>query len=122
MGHGGILVRNLIIAAVAAGALFASTGLVLASDAAPAATTTTTTTTVSTPAPAAAAPADQGKPVAANTGRNEIVCHSMPAPTGTRFGGRNICKTAGQWADEQAQAQHDLEKQQVQITTTMHGN
>jgi hypothetical protein len=46
----------------------------------------------------------------------------MPPPTGTRFGGRHICKTARQWADEQAQAQHDLSKQEVQIPTTVRGN
>lgn len=31
------------------------------------------------------------------TSSTEIICRRQPAPTGSRIGGRNICKTQAQW-------------------------
>jgi hypothetical protein len=116
-------VHKLIIAAVSAGALLVSAGFALADT-----TSTTDATTTTTSTPMAATPATVAAPApaaptqtAANAG-DEMVCRTMPPPTGTRFGGRHICKTANQWAQEQAQAQHDLSKQEIQIPSSVRGN
>jgi hypothetical protein len=73
--------------------------------AAPATTPAATTTTTAT--------VDPG---------DEIVCHNLPPPTGTRFGGRHICKPARVWEQEQERAQHDLAKQEREIPTRIRGN
>lgn len=129
--------RKFIIAVASAGALFASVGFASADTTAattPAATTTTTTsatTTTTAPvtapatttaaAPAATTTTTTTTTTTANAG-NEIVCHSMPPPTGTRFGGRNVCKPAHVWQQEQEQAQHDLAKQEREIPNSVRGN
>jgi hypothetical protein len=46
----------------------------------------------------------------------------MPPPTGTRFGGRNICKPAHVWQQEQEQAQHDLAKTEREVSNSVRGN
>jgi hypothetical protein len=124
-------VRRFIIAVASAGALFASVGFASADTTAattPAATATTTTSATTAPANApattsAAAPAATATATTptktANAG-DEIVCRSLPPPTGTRFGGRHICKPARVWQDEQERAQHDLAKEQRE--TIMNGN
>jgi len=121
-------VRKLIIAVASAGALFASVSFASADTTAattPAATTTTTTsatTTATAPATApAAAPTTTTTTTTASAG-DEIVCRSLPPPTGTRFGGRHICKPARVWAQEQEQAQHDLAKQEREIPNSVRGN
>lgn len=124
--------RKFIIAVASAGALFTSVSFASADTTAattPAATTTTTTSATTTTAPAAApatAPAattttTTTTTTTANT-NNEIVCHTLPPPTGTRFGGRHICKPAYVWQQEQDQAQHDLAKQEREITSSVRGN
>lgn len=121
-------VRKLIIAVASAGALLASVSFASADTTAattPAATTTTTTsatTTATAPATApAAAPTTTTTTTTASAG-DEIVCRSLPPPTGTRFGGRHICKPARVWAQEQEQAQHDLAKQEREIPNSVRGN
>jgi len=121
-------VRKLIIAVASAGALFASVSFASADTTAattPAATITTTTsatTTATAPATApAAAPTTTTTTTTASAG-DEIVCRSLPPPTGTRFGGRHICKPARVWAQEQEQAQHDLAKQEREIPNSVRGN
>lgn len=121
-------VRKLIIAVASAGALFASVSFASADTTAAttsAATTTTTTsatTTATVPATApAAAPTTTTTTTTASAG-DEIVCRSLPPPTGTRFGGRHICKPARVWAQEQEQAQHDLAKQEREIPNSVRGN
>lgn len=121
-------VRKLIIAVASAGALFASVSFASADTTAAttsAATTTTTTsatTTATAPATApAAAPTTTTTTTTASAG-DEIVCRSLPPPTGTRFGGRHICKPARVWAQEQEQAQHDLAKQEREIPNSVRGN
>jgi hypothetical protein len=124
-------VRKLIIAVASAGALFASVSFASADTTAattPAATTTTTTsatTTATAPATApAAAPTTTTTTTTTTTASagDEIVCRSLPPPTGTRFGGRHICKPARVWAQEQEQAQHDLAKQEREIPNSVRGN
>ena len=121
-------VRKLIIAVASAGALLASVSFASADTTAAttsAATTTTTTsatTTATVPATApAAAPTTTTTTTTASAG-DEIVCRSLPPPTGTRFGGRHICKPARVWAQEQEQAQHDLAKQEREIPNSVRGN
>lgn len=115
-------VRKLIIAVASAGALFASVGFASADTTAatPAATTTATTSATTTaPAVAPTTTTTTTTTTTASAG-DEIVCRSLPPPTGTRFGGRHICKPARVWQDEQDRAQHDLAKQQRE--TIMNGN
>lgn len=48
---------------------------------------------------------------------DKIVCKSLPPPTGTRLGGRRVCKTERQWEQEQQRAQQSLSKTQIQRGT-----
>lgn len=43
---------------------------------------------------------------------NEIVCKSLPPPTGTRLGGRRVCMTRAQWDQAQVQAADAVRHQQ----------
>lgn len=44
---------------------------------------------------------------------NRIVCHSMPAPTGTRLGGSRECHTQKQWDDMRQDQQKMLNDVQL---------
>lgn len=46
----------------------------------------------------------------------EAVCKKMPAPTGTRLGGRTICHTQAQWDDMQRNTQRSIQDLQVRGT------
>ena len=121
-------VRKLIIAVASAGALLSSVSFASADTTAAttsAATTTTTTsatTTATVPATAPAAAPTTTTTTTTASASDEIVCRSLPPPTGTRFGGRHICKPARVWAQEQEQAQHDLAKQEREIPNSVRGN
>lgn len=53
----------------------------------------------------AAAPAvEPSKPTS-----SEQVCRKMPAPTGTRLGGRTICHTQAEWDDMKLKSQHTVD-------------
>lgn len=39
-----------------------------------------------------------------------IQCRHVPAPTGTRIGARNICKTAREWDEIEAAARENLDR------------
>ena len=80
-----------------------------ATTAAPAPAAAPVATVAATPAPAATAVADSS---AVNL--NEIVCRSVPAPTGTRLGGGRECHSVREWNDIERQSQ-DLTRQQQTI-------
>lgn len=62
-------------------------------------------------APAAAPAVEPSKATS-----NDQVCKKMPAPTGTRLGGRTICHTQAEWDDMQRNAQHSVQDLQVRGT------
>ncbi|MEQ9663805.1 MAG: hypothetical protein RLN87_14815 [Parasphingopyxis sp.] len=43
---------------------------------------------------------------------NEILCRRQPPPTGSRIGGRNICKTRAEWERLQREARNEIEDAQ----------
>jgi hypothetical protein len=63
--------------------------------------------------------ADSATPVAASTpaaptsNPDEVVCKSLPAPTGSRLGVRRECHTQHEWDDIHAQAQKNLDESQM---------
>lgn len=58
----------------------------------------------------------------AQTDSSQIVCRQMDPPTGTRLGGRRVCKTEGEWERDRQQAQDDLSKTQIQRGVNGNGN
>ena len=40
----------------------------------------------------------------------EVICKRQPAPTGSRIGARNICKTEIEWARLEQEARNSLEE------------
>lgn len=53
---------------------------------------------------------------------NAMICKSLPPATGTRIGGRRICKTQAQWDRDRQRAQDSLSKTQVQRGTERRSN
>jgi hypothetical protein len=54
-----------------------------------------------TPAAPAAAPATTGATETVVKTGQEVVCKRLEAATGSRLGGRRVCKTAEQWRQDQ---------------------
>jgi hypothetical protein len=100
----GVEMRIAAVSAVAAG-LFLFAGPTFAEPSATASSASATST-------AAPASADG----------DEIVCQTGPAPTGTRLGSSRECHTKREWDRMRNEAQNRLTQQQIQITTTVHGN
>ena len=49
---------------------------------------------------------------------NRIVCHSRPAPTGTRLGAGSECHTQKQWEDMRQQSQETVNSVQLKGLNT----
>lgn len=65
--------------------------------------------TLALTAPAAAQSGAIAQP---SNNATEVVCRRLEAPTGTRLGRRNICKTQAEWDAEQAQYRQEVQRQQ----------
>ena len=50
---------------------------------------------------------------------NRIVCHSRPAPTGSRLGGTSECHTQKQWDDMRQQSQSTVNSIQLHGLNTI---
>jgi hypothetical protein len=54
---------------------------------------------------------------------NRIICHTRPAPTGTRLGSSSECHTQKQWEDMRQQNQEQLSNVQLKgLNTTPPGH
>lgn len=58
------------------------------------------------------AAAQNGEAAQASNDSTEIVCRRLAAPTGSRLGRRNVCKTQAEWEAEQAQYRQEVQRQQ----------
>jgi hypothetical protein len=60
-----------------------------------------------------------GSPAAVPTqDPDRVVCHSLPAPTGTRLGGRSECHTQRQWDQMRQEEQQTINSIQLKGMTT----
>jgi hypothetical protein len=74
---------------------------------------------------AGAAVAQQAPSPAASSDNdpNRIICHTRPAPTGTRLGSTSECHTQKQWEDMRQQNQNELSNVQLKgLNTTPPGH
>lgn len=60
----------------------------------------------------AAHAADTAAAQTETTNGNQIVCRHLPPPTGTRIGGRRVCKTAREW--DQLRADNQKTTREIQ--------
>jgi hypothetical protein len=66
------------------------------------------------PGVAFADPAQSADPAqASNSDPNQIVCKSLPPPTGTRLGGGRECHTQRDWDNQMKEAQRVLQEKQA---------
>jgi cytochrome c5 len=57
--------------------------------------------------------------VSSDNDPNRIVCHSRPAPTGSRLGGTSECHTQKQWDDMRQQSQATVNSIQLHGLNTI---
>jgi hypothetical protein len=58
-----------------------------------------------------------------NSDLDQVVCHTMAAPTGTRLGAHHECHTQREWDAQELREQQEIEKaQQIGLTGGVTGH